>query len=78
MNRFELAADCETIISADDLTIYLDRDRVERAVYACEVDGLPLPSCDPESYGFGLVMLDAVLGDVAIAQVANLAELVAG
>lgn len=32
-------------------------------------------SCDPELLGFGLVMLDAVLGDVAIAEVASMAEL---
>lgn len=76
MTAFELTTDCEEIISADDLTIYYDRDGVERAVFRIDANQAPLPHCDPNTFGYALVMINYIGEGVAICEVTHLASLI--
>lgn len=79
-NEFELAEGCEAIHTSRDITIFYDKDRVERAVFRIDGNQDPLPHCDPNTFGYALIMInfiDAHEG-VAICEVAHLASLLAG
>lgn len=79
-NEFELADGCETIHAAKDITIFYDQNGVERAVFRIDGNRDPLPHCDPNTFGYALIMInfiDAHEG-VAICEVTHLASLLAG
>lgn len=76
-NDFVLADGCRPLIEADDITVFMDENEIERAVFRVDGNQDPLPHCDPNSFGYALVMvnfIDASEG-VAVCEVVELAAL---
>ena len=77
-NRFVLADGCEPILEENGITVFLDEGGVERAVFNIDTNEDPLPHCDPNSFGYAIIMVNFkdLNEGIAICEVVELESLI--
>ncbi|MGR6092666.1 hypothetical protein ACU4IU_19090 [Brevibacterium sp. CSND-B09] len=75
---FVLADECQPIIEAEGITIFVDPEGVDRAVFRIDDNQDPIPGCDPSEYGYALLMVNFIDSHegVAICEVLHVQQLV--